>query len=379
MKNWLKRGLACLLALGLMLPMGTAFAAGTTQIPSDAFSYNGHYYYAYSSVMNWTEAKSACERVGGHLATITTQGEQDAIMDYLQTKSGRSGYWLGGTDRNKEGVWTWVTGEAWSYTHWDKVQPDNTVSPGNYAPDGQKDEDYLGIAMGARNWAGNGFWNDFSNNHNGSDTGLGYLCEWDYASDWAGKEIQQAVDAGLIPDVLKGQNLKNKITRAEFAAVAVTLYETMSGREAPVPSYCPFWDIGSSSCRTEIQQAYALGIVNGVTDTKFSPDAQITREQLAAMLCRAYKKMAWPSWTLATDASYPLDYSGVSYFADHKDISDYAVPSVYFMVKHHVINGVGDNLFAPKNTTTAQAAVGYANASREQAILMSLRCYQNLD
>ena len=49
------------------------------------------------------------------------------------------------------------------------------------------------------------------------------------------------------------------------------------------------------------------------------------------------------------------------------------------MVKHHVINGVGNNLFAPKNTTTAQAAVGYANASREQAILMSLRCYQNLD
>ena len=60
-------------------------------------------------------------------------------------------------------------------------------------------------------------------------------------------------------------------------------------------------------------------------------------------------------------------------FADDGDISAYAYGSVYFMAKNHIINGVGDNLFAPKNTTSAQAAANYANATRQQALLISSR------
>ena len=60
------------------------------------------------------------------------------------------------------------------------------------------------------------------------------------------------------------------------------------------------------------------------------------------------------------------------------DISDYAYAAVYFMAKNGIINGMGNNLFAPKNTTSAQAAAFYANATREQALLTSVRSLNNL-
>jgi hypothetical protein len=43
-----------------------------------------------------------------------------------------------------------------------------------------------------------------------------------------------------------------------------------------------------------------------------------------------------------------------------------------------IINGVGDNKFAPKNVTSAEEAVGYANATREQAIIIATRMVKNL-
>ena len=65
-------------------------------------------------------------------------------------------------------------------------------------------------------------------------------------------------------------------------------------------------------------------------------------------------------------------------FADDKDISDWAKDSVYFMAANGIINGVGNNKFAPKNVTTEEQATGYANATREQALLIAVRMVENL-
>lgn len=198
-------------------------------------------------------------------------------------------------------------------------------------------------------------------------------------SDWAKDEVEEAYECGLIPEVLIGENLTKSITRAEFAAVAVKLYETWSGTIAKYDMEVSFTDIEGNANQREIIKAYGLGITAGISETSFAPDSLITREQLATMLCRTYKKKEWKDWTLANDNMYTLNYSGVMKFADDSDISDYAKPSVYFMVKYGVINGVGNNMFAPKNTTSADEAIGYATATREQAVLMALRSYQNLN
>lgn len=97
-----------------------------------------------------------------------------------------------------------------------------------------------------------------------------------------------------------------------------------------------------------MKKAYALGITNGVSPTAFAPYTHISREQLATMLTRVYKALNLPGWTLATDDQYTLDYSGTTPFADDGDISAYAKPSVYFMVKNQVIKGTSPTTFSPR-------------------------------
>jgi len=40
--------------------------------------------------------------------------------------AGTATYFLGGTDENFEGSWSWVTGEEWDYTNWLAEEPNNT-------------------------------------------------------------------------------------------------------------------------------------------------------------------------------------------------------------------------------------------------------------
>lgn len=194
-------------------------------------------------------------------------------------------------------------------------------------------------------------------------------------SGWADAEVREAFDNGLIPDVLDGADLTKPINRAEFAAAAVKLYEKLSGNTA-VEADNPFGDISSDACKSEILKAYNLNIVTGVSETLFEPSALITREQAAAMLCRAYKSAAFEGWSVADDDNFPLEYNASAKFADDAEISDYAKEAVYFMAERGIIAGVGDNLFAPKGKESADTMYGLA--TREQAILMTLRCFKNL-
>lgn len=194
-------------------------------------------------------------------------------------------------------------------------------------------------------------------------------------SIWAKGEIKEAKEAGLIPVTLEGQDLSKKISRGEFAAVALELYEALSGQTVGSAS-SPFRDIAGNVDEDAINKAYDLNIVAGISSTEFRPDARISREDLAAMLCRAIKKYKFEDWSLATDNDYYLDSEGVKKFADDADISAYAKPSVYYLTKMGILNGVSETHFAPKNTTSDQEAQGYATATREQAIALSLRIFK---
>ncbi|MDO4552038.1 MAG: S-layer homology domain-containing protein [Bacillota bacterium] len=194
------------------------------------------------------------------------------------------------------------------------------------------------------------------------------------ASDWAQDELQQADELGLIPDVLQGADLTQDITRAEFAAVAVKVYEALSGTAAIPIVNNPFTDTND----VEVLKAYNIGAVNGMSATTFAPNDLLNREQAAAMLTRVFKRVTLAGWTLETDGQFTLDYTQPAAFADDANISAWAKDSVYFMVANGIINGVGNNMFAPKNVTSAEEAQGYANATREQALLIAVRMVQNL-
>lgn len=70
----------------------------------------------------WHEAKADAEARGGHLATITSQKEDNKIKELVEEGVF---YFLGGTDENQEGSWEWITGEPWAYENWKTGEPNN--------------------------------------------------------------------------------------------------------------------------------------------------------------------------------------------------------------------------------------------------------------
>ncbi len=187
-------------------------------------------------------------------------------------------------------------------------------------------------------------------------------------------EVQQAEELGLIPECLESADLREPITRAEFVAVAVKVYENLSGTAAIPAVDNPFTDCND----IEVLKGYNVGITNGVTDTTFAPDRLLNREQMATMLTRTFKRVTMPGWTLATDSEYKLDYTKPAPFADDAQIGNLFRDSVYFMAANKIINGFSDGNFRPKNVTDKQAAQGYANATRQQTLAIAVRLVNNL-
>lgn len=153
------------------------------------------------------------------------------------------------------------------------------------------------------------------------------------------------------------------------------VFENLSGAKALPVINNPFTDTND----LEVLKAYGIGAVNGISQTEFAPSALLNREQCAVMLTRVFKRITIAGWSLDTDGQFRFDYDMPDHFADDGEISGWAKDSVYFMAANGIINGVGGNRFAPKNTTSAQEAEGYANATREQALAIAVRMVQQFN
>lgn len=182
------------------------------------------------------------------------------------------------------------------------------------------------------------------------------------SSVWAVPELKKAEELGLIPSVLTGKDLTKPITREEFCELSVLLYEKVKETSAAPASPNPFSDTNNP----QILKAYQLGITKGVSDIAFEPNTLINREQCAAMLYRAIR-------AIATDGDYSV--SGVKDFPDQPQISNWAVEATKYMSKIGIIKGDTSGNFMPKATTSAQQAASYGMATREAAILMTVRAY----
>lgn len=194
------------------------------------------------------------------------------------------------------------------------------------------------------------------------------------SSGWAQSEVDRAQELGLIPDILNNAVMTEPINRLEFAAVSVKVFEKLAATQALPASVNPFTDCSD----LEMLKAYNLGITDGTSATTFSPNNLLNREQAATMLTRVFKRATIPGWTLTADGDFTLNYTRPAAFADDQKISGWAKDSVYFMAANQIINGVGNNNFAPSNTTSAEEANHYANATREQALAIAVRMVENL-
>ncbi len=133
-----------------------------------------HTYQVFPASASWSTAKNYCEEMGGHLVTITSLEEQQAIYSIIDNGS-KLFYWMGATDEEVEGNWRWITKEMWKYTNWcqSPMQPDNQSSYGG-------NENYIAMLRS------NGQWLDLQNTADPEgDSALiysGFICEWEDAS-----------------------------------------------------------------------------------------------------------------------------------------------------------------------------------------------------
>lgn len=134
------------------------------------YYFNGHTYAQFNYVeCNLEKSYSAwedyCESMGGHLATITSADENDAIYQMIQ-QEGLTAAFFGYSDEKTEGNWEWITGEKSTYRKWEEGQPNNGANDKT-----GKDQNY-GIFS---KQTADGKWDD---------SGIGdhswhFICEWD--------------------------------------------------------------------------------------------------------------------------------------------------------------------------------------------------------
>ncbi|MDR1158289.1 MAG: S-layer homology domain-containing protein [Oscillospiraceae bacterium] len=110
----------------------------------------------------------------------------------------------------------------------------------------------------------------------------------------------------------------------------------------------PFPDVAEGIWYTDaVKWAADKKIVLGYSDGTFGPDDDITREQMAAIL---YRYQAFTE-------EAPPDTAEEIAFADAGDVSDYAKEPVKALVMQGIINGKPNNRFDPKgNATRAEFA-----------------------
>lgn len=232
----------------------------------------------------------------------------------------------------------------------------------------------------------------------------------DVISSWAKPEVEKAIELCFVPISFR-ENYTRNITRGEFAKLAMFFlqmqygYQGVSAVQVWSPTgysdntffkpqfmnaYCathtdrngnpfrdkyetedykyhntnveiklpemPFDDVDEYSKDFDfIERAYHIGIVNGLSETVFNPEGDITRQEAAAMLMRVYKNYAKVE---NTDNAY--------LFADDEAIADWAKEDVYAINSLGVMQGIGDDMFAPLDNYTI-----------EQAIATFLRLYES--
>ncbi len=164
--------------------------------------------------------------------------------------------------------------------------------------------------------------------------------------DWFYDSVVYVYENGLmdgVSDTLFDPD--STVTRAQL----VTMLWRLDG-EPSVNYALPFTDVSSGEWYAEaVRWAAGEGIVNGVSETEFAPNAAVTREQLAAILHRYAQHKDY-------DVSIGESTNILSY-SDFASISEYAISAMQWACGEGIITGVTESTLEPRGTATrAQSA-----------------------
>ena len=170
------------------------------------------------------------------------------------------------------------------------------------------------------------------------------------SAHWAFASVERAAELGLVTGYSDGTfRPDTPVTRAQF----VLMLWRMCGKPAAAKA-ASFADASADWYQDALSWAVEKGYVNGLSDTRFGPDAPITRQQATAILFRLNGGQSGTELTL----------TGIyeQTFADSTTIASWAKDATWWAVYHELVSGVGGSRIAPE-----------ANASRAQIAAILLR------
>ena len=170
------------------------------------------------------------------------------------------------------------------------------------------------------------------------------------STHWAFDSVERAAEMGLVTGYSDGTfRPDTPVTRAQF----VLMLWRMCGKPAAAKA-ASFADASADWYQDALSWAVENGYVNGLSDTRFGPDAPITRQQATAILFRLNGGQSGTELTL----------TGIyeQTFADSTTIASWAKDATWWAVYHELVSGVGGSRIAPE-----------ANASRAQIAAILLR------
>lgn len=159
------------------------------------------------------------------------------------------------------------------------------------------------------------------------------------AGDWFTPDVIYVTLTGLMNGTGDGFSPNNNINRAQL----VTVLYRMAG-QPEVTGENPFTDVPDGQWYTDaVLWAAENNITDGTSETTFSPNNPLTREQMATFLYRFAD----------FETEEPIEITGdLSGYTDADLVADYAVNAMTWAVGEGVISGIGDNTLAPDNTAS---------------------------
>jgi len=165
----------------------------------------------------------------------------------------------------------------------------------------------------------------------------------DIAGHWAESAIQRAANLGIVYGNSDGTfRPQAQITRTEFVALVARALQLPLNEEPELTftdaDQIPAW------ARTSVSAAVKAKFVNGYEDNTFRGSQPITRAEMMTLLVRVFG--------LQANSEVKLTYADVS------TIPAYAQKSVAAAAEAGLVQGKGNNRFAPNdNTSRAEAVV----------------------
>ncbi|MGQ4680859.1 S8 family serine peptidase [Paenibacillus polymyxa] len=183
----------------------------------------------------------------------------------------------------------------------------------------------------------------------------------DISSSYAQSEIRSLANKLLINGTTDTTfSPKQNVTRAEFAALITRALGLTPGTAAP------FSDIPAGSWYSgDVAAAYEAGLITGRNNDKFDPQANISRQEIAVVLGKAVDLLQIKT---ATDGPARTPYHDTSSFAG------YAKDSIEKVSAAGIINGAtikGSSYFQPNAPTTREASAKVLHVLLQKAALIN--------